>query len=285
MRILAAIPHYYQPQDAADARHGSLGAPAAQRAEALTVCISALHQLFGPAQCLIDINTRAARPANTALAGQLEIVVCTAGDHHLLGRLDLPAGTFRHHPTAARPLLLGFECHDVLRSGIGRFDYFAYLEDDLIVRDPWMFAKLGWFNRFLGDEALLQPNRYEVAPDALVSKSYLDGDLDDALTRPYQDRRREPTLRGHALGVGVAFHRPSNPHSGCFFLNARQMKAWADRPDFLDRDTAFIGPLESAATLGVMRCFRIYKPSPPNASFFEVEHHGSAFIRQLRLGD
>ncbi len=29
------------------------------------------------------------------------------------------------------------------------------------------------------------------------------------------------------------------------------MKEWASKPYFLDRDTSFIGPLESAATLGI----------------------------------
>jgi hypothetical protein len=41
------------------------------------------------------------------------------------------------------------------------------------------------------------------------------------------------------------------------------------RLDFFDRDTSFIGPLESAATLGIMRAFRIYKPAPEHAAFLE----------------
>jgi hypothetical protein len=285
MRILAAIPHYYQASDPAGGLHGSLGAPAEQRAEALTACIAALHQLYGSSQCLIDINTRMARPANTALASQVDVVVCTTGGNHLLDRLRLSPGAFRHQPTSALPPFLGFECHEVLRTGLGRYDYFVYLEDDLIARDPWLFAKLAWFNQHVGDESLLQPNRYEIAPDALVSKAYLDGDLDDSVTRPYQDRRRAATLRGTALNMSLTFLRPSNPHSGCFFLNARQMRTWAARADFLDRDTGFVGPLESAATLGIMRTFRVYKPAPENASFLEIEHHGSAFLRQLRLGE
>ena len=76
--------------------------------------------------------------------------------------------------------------------------------------------------------------------------------------------------------------RTSNPHSGCFFLNAAQMIAWANRGDFLDRATGFIGPLESAATLGIMRAFRVYKAAEDNAAFFEIEHFGTGFIRHLR---
>jgi hypothetical protein len=85
------------------------------------------------------------------------------------------------------------------------------------------------------------------------------------------------------LGIPIRFCRPANPHSGCFFLNAAQMSRWAARPDFLDRDTSFIGPLESAATLGIMRTFRVYKPTVENANFLEIEHHGTGFIGQLRL--
>ena len=60
------------------------------------------------------------------------------------------------------------------------------------------------------------------------------------------------------------------------------MRIWAERRDFLDRSTRFIGPLESAATLGVMRAFRIYKPALDVASFLEIEHSGTAFIDNLR---
>ena len=70
-------------------------------------------------------------------------VVCTTGDRHLLDRLMLPAGSYSHHPTGCPPALLGFECHAVLRDRLGDYDYYAYLEDDLIARDPWLFVKLG----------------------------------------------------------------------------------------------------------------------------------------------
>jgi hypothetical protein len=75
--------------------------------------------------------------------------------------------------------------------------------------------------------------------------------------------------------------RALNPHSGCFFLTAAQMKRWAESAHFLDRDTRFIGPLESAATLGIMRTFKVYKPARNSANFFEIEHRDDAFIRMV----
>ncbi|MFW5792070.1 MAG: hypothetical protein ACOCVU_05360, partial [Desulfohalobiaceae bacterium] len=76
----------------------------------------------------------------------------------------------------------------------------------------------------------------------------------------------------------ITFVRPLNPHSSCFFLNREQIERWTGGKYFLDRDTRFISPLESAATLSVMRTFRIYKPGPANMGFLEVEHQGSGFI-------
>jgi hypothetical protein len=288
MRILVAIPHYYSvhAESSPDGMwHGSVTQGAATRLIAVSSCIAAMHQLYGSEQRVIDHATRVAMPANQQTAGQVDIVVCTTGDDHLLGQLPLPAGSFVHNPTASPAPLLGFECHAVLRDRIGDYDYYAYMEDDLIAHDPWMFVKLGWITDQLGDGVLLQPNRYEVGPLGLVNKAYIDGDLIVEATAAFQDITVQPIATGRLLGTTVTFVRAKNPHAGCFFLNARQMAAWASRPDFLDRDTSFVGPLESAATLGIMRAFRVYKAAAESASFLEIEHYGTSYIGQLRRRD
>ncbi|MFO0908081.1 MAG: hypothetical protein U0794_06940 [Isosphaeraceae bacterium] len=289
MRLLVTIPHYVHsvPDQGASAdgrAHGSVWGGAAIRGRALGGCLASLRQLFGPDQCLIDIAGHRAVPVNTGtMAARLDVVVCTTRDCHALGSVEASAGAFEHRETAAEPLFLGFECHAVLRERLGDYDYYAYMEDDLALRDPWFFAKLAWFNGHLGDDLLLQPNRYEAAEGASpIAKAYLDGDIAPRATARYQDLSVAPSLRSLFLDRWVRFTRPTNPHSGSFFLNARQMKQWSDRPDFLDRDAGFIGPLESAATLGVMKTFRVYKPAPENAAFLEVEHAGTAFLRRIK---
>ena len=109
-----------------------------------------------------------------------------------------------------------------------------------------------------------------------------DSDLRAEVTAPFQNVEEAPVATGRLLGTTVTFHRAKNPHAGCFFLNGRQMEFWARQPHFLDRDTRFIGPLESAATLGIMRTFRIYKPAAESAGFLEIEHFGTGFLSQLR---
>jgi hypothetical protein len=281
MRILVTIAHYFRAGGAPtgyDRTHASMGKDPRPRLRALTACITALHDLYAGGQCTINIAKRVTEPANPGTAGEVDVVVCTTRGQHLLGQLPVANSFYRHRATDAEPLLLGFECQAVLRDHLGRYDYYCYLEDDLILRDPWFFLKLAWFNRQAGDSNLLQPNRYEVGPHPFVRKAYIDGDMHPRATARFQDVSKGVPLRGKVLDVPVAFRRALNPHSGCYFLAARQMEHWAKQPYFLDRDTSFIGPLESAATLGVMKTFAVYKPALECAAFLEIEHYGTAFL-------
>ena len=177
-------------------------------------------------------------------------LVCTTGGSHLLDQLDLSSRFYRAHATEAEPMLLGFECHDVLRAGLEDADMFCYLEDDIIIRDPWFFTKLAWFATWSGPGRLLQPNRYELSSKARVHKLYIDGDIDPKFTAKYQTPPDMPELVTRVMNQPLRFRAGPNPHSGCFFLTRAQMRRWAGRDDFGDRDTGFMGPLESAATLG-----------------------------------
>lgn len=268
MRILFAIAHYYKPKEGF---YGSQRADPKPRIDALTCCITALHTNFGRLQGLLDPPRRQLTETNGQWRAEIEVAVCTTGDAHLAKAL--PAGLFRHHPTAAEPMLLGYECHAVLKAGLGRFDYFCYLEDDILVDDPWFFRKLAWFTGEAGDRALLQPNRFEIAPTDRVQKLYIDCNLlKPEISEKYQNVKLRPQIQKRVLNEKVVLQRINNPHAGCFFLNAKQMAKWAEQSYFLDRATDFGGPLESAATLGVMRCFECYKPARECAAFLEVEH-------------
>src|SRR5205823_11222032 len=145
----------------------------------------------------------------------------------------------------AEPLYLGFECHKVLRSGLGRYDYFCYLEDDLRLGDGLFFPKLAWFNTEFGDEAVLQPNRFELIDDPSPYKLYIDGNLHDSSISPALQQVEEARhIAGMALGQRVAFQRVDNPHAGCFFLTAAQFARWAAQPDFAVPSGRLFGPLE-----------------------------------------
>ena len=276
MRILFTIPHFFNPEGSG--KHGSLRKDPQTRRIALTTCLTALKALYGKYQYMIDISRYQAIPANQNNGNDVDIIVCTTQGFHLLSQIPLASDFLMHHNTHVEPMLLGFECQAVLKSCLGKYDYYCYLEDDLVLHDPWFFVKLKWFNHHTGNGNLLQPNRYEISPLGTLQKAYIDGNLNPEITAKFQNIREEPQLKGKIMDKLITFHKTYNPHSGCYFLNAEQMAEWASKPYFLNRDTSFIGPLESAATLGIMRSFRVYKPAAADASFLEIQHFGTTFL-------
>ncbi|MDY6896589.1 MAG: calcium-binding protein [Cyanobacteriota bacterium] len=276
MRILFTIAHFFN--SAIKGRHASERSKSRFRLQALSMNIAALHQLFGKSQNMIDIEQKLAFGANQFQQNEIDVLIFTSGDYHLLNQLQVPKKFYVHNPTNVEPLLLGFECQAVLRDYLGKYDYYCFLEDDLIIHDPWFFIKLNWFNQNLGYLNLLQPNRYEISFKGLADKAYIDGNLASRVTAPFQNVLKKSVIEGKVMNVPISFNRTLNPHAGCYFLNAEQMDYWAKKPYFLDRDTSFIGPLESAATLGIMKTFRIYKSVPEQANFLEIQHFGTAFL-------
>lgn len=70
----------------------------------------------------------------------------------------------------------------MLRDRLGGYDFYCYLEDDLLVRDPLFLRKLRWFTGRFGEGAVLQPNRFEAARSGVVRRAYIDGPLRPAVT-------------------------------------------------------------------------------------------------------
>jgi hypothetical protein len=288
MRLLFTIPHYYYPlnlgeeeREGGERRYGANAVDAESRLEALTACLTSLHQLFPQAPCFIEHGRRQARLAESALPSSIDVVICTTLGRHLLDRLPVDRRYYTHCLTDADPLLLGFKCHDLMRARLGAYDYYCYLEDDLILHDPWLFVKLAWFTGHAGDDKLLQPNRFEAGLNYVLPKVYVDGDLEEHVTAPFQDVRDSGPLTEEVLGRRLLFQRALNPHSGCFFLNGKQMERWAVQPHFHDRASRFIGPLETTASLGIMRTFKVYRAAPANADFLEIQHFGTGYLKRL----
>lgn len=280
MKILITIPHYYKPDTEG---HGSYGKSPKPRIKALTNCLFNLHALFETSQCILNIKDKIASTANQIYQNQLDIIICSANQQHILEHLNLPKNFYSHtNSELENPKMLGFECQKVLKENLGKYDYYCFMEDDLIINDSQFFEKLNWFNNRTEFINLLQPNRYETSLRGKVLKCYVDGDINPRATEKFQNINEYSHLHTNFLGKKVVFQRPLNPHSGCFFLSLKQMEYWIDQPYFLDRDTSFISPLESSASLGVMKTFRIYKPALQNANFFEIQHYGDAFLRLIK---
>jgi hypothetical protein len=278
MRLLIAIPHYFSGVDPASHNRSRRPEARDERANTLIAAIARLHQSFGRGTYGLDHPNRLAWQRPPSADCELDIVVCTTGRAHLLDALPALRPLYRRHETSVDGPMLGFECHRVLAAGRGRYDYYGYVEDDILVFDPLFFKKRSLFDRAFGPQALLQPNRYEATAAGPVQKLYVDYGLHPVYTERYQDVRVEPRLSLSFLDETIVFERTNYPSAGCFFLNGEQLGAWVDSPYFLDGDVSYMGPLDSAATLSVMKAFRIYKPVLEQAWFLEVLHASPRWI-------
>lgn len=278
VRLQLAIAHYYNPSGGG--RHGSLGPDPTPRIQALRQVILQLHRLYGPlAGSLNHLERRVDSVADGG--GELSLQICVSGNQHLLGELkDLEAaGAFTAVACEPpEPKQLGFECHRVLQQNHQNFDFSCYLEDDIVLTDADFFLKLQRFNNCFGQGYLLQPNRIETTEDLQhLQRFYIDGDYNPAATEQYRQSMAQE-LCMEFLGEAVRFQQPFNTHSGCFFLNQSQAEIYFNGPHWQERDVSFHSPLESAATLGVMKQFQIMKPALSNGRFLTVEHAGRNFM-------
>lgn len=133
----------------------------------------------------------------------------------------LPVGLVRQESFILEdPQWLGLGCHLTLQRQLGSYDYYGYLEDDLILRDGYFFQKLSWFNQQVGDSLVLQPNRFEVSQQGSPEKVYVDADF-ESISQLFagcpHDFSDQQQLIAQFLGQRLQFNRARNPHSGCFF--------------------------------------------------------------------
>ena len=281
-RILVVIVHYFDQHG--DRSLGSLRDTPTVRAEALGRTITSLHDLFNDHTISLDYrSTYVPRPANTDLCYTLDIVILTTHGMTVFEHLAIDSSLFEEIPTDAEPIMLGFEANRIFQERAHDYDRFVYLEDDIILHDPFFFAKLDWFEALVGSQALLQPHLYEVTERDGRGKVYIDGDfVPDQITRYRRiSGQSAKVIEAEQLGQQLRFCYAPNPHSGCYFLSQAQLHLWLEKPWYLDRDTRLVRSFESAASLGILKTFDIYKPDLNCAAFLEVQHFGEVNLAEV----
>lgn len=284
MKILVVIPHYFGGDkvggDNAAVNRSMRPNARQERATALARVLASLQTAFGPHA--FGLNHSKGRARRVKAAHEIAVVILTLPDAHLLDHLP-PAlrHSFQHATVQCDPLRLGFVAHRLLGDEGAKFDYSVYLEDDVAIHDPLFFHKRRAFDAQFGPEALLQPQRYEIGGRRQLRKLYVDWAVNLRKTEAYQNIADRPRLSLDFGGDTYEMKRTSYPSSGCFILNAEQRRLWREGPYFLDGDESYFSPLDSAATLSVMKTFRIYKPCLDHSWFFEVEHVSPRWIGLL----
>lgn len=209
---------------------------------------------------------------------EIAVTVCTDGENMLDEILEefqdfIEVKTFKLED----PRLLPIATRDWLIKGNptpANADLYAYLEDDLVINDEEFFDKQSWFLNRLQNTHCLMPHRYELVMRRKVGRLLIDGPLRPSLVRQFT----QPQLNaGRGIYRGqrkVSFDIAENPHSGLFVINR-------DQRDFLSVQElpidGFISPLETAATLTVLKYFKVCKPSLDCHSFLTIEHGHASF--------
>lgn len=277
MRALVILVHYFASE--VNPKHSSVDESRRDaRKTVVERVVSGYRQAFAP------FTTLQFNPYSKVLsrrATQVDLRVLTVPGRSLIEedfRKRFGVGQILAEPS--NPRALGFMAHRYFQRMAGRYDWYVYSEDDLLVTDPMLFDKLGWFNRTFGDRRVLAPNRFEANATAQTMKTYIDG---DRILSERTGRRLvsyvpdEETLTAWPLGSPLEFRRPRNPHSGWFAITQAQLGYWMSQPQWLDGDCSLVSPLESAATLGLTKTFAVYKPAGDSSGFLEVEHLDSRF--------
>ena len=287
MKILICIPHFFETAPANKARyHSEREDKRQEKIRGLAKCIGILHLLFGRAHIGANHRQRNFEEVPNECAHSVTVKVVTVPEKHLLSEIGIPSRLYEHVPINADPRHIGFETHKVIRSHAGQYDYYGYLEDDIVIHDPHFFCKLDYFNRNVtsaDSKALLQPNRFEsfLGTDKVHSEwvykiypdyTYSDGPVGDVIhTLDY-------------LGGRVQFERARAPHSGCFFVNEAQLAALDQAPTFGSIEGIDDGMvLDAAATLPIDQAFNVYKSTQRDMNFLQVEHAAPGCFDQMEI--
>jgi hypothetical protein len=217
-------------------------------------------------------------------ADSLDIVVLVNGDNHLLDSDYCAARNVRLvNIKVGNPRMLGFGSQFLFADAASAYDMFIYSEDDLRPADGNFVSRVMAFQEEFGWRRLLLPNRYEWNLNGHALKTMIDGDVPPEWIRPYEEKLPdEPFLSQRMPGRTITYKRAANPHAGIFAITNEQLAHWMRQPHYRDGDCSFESPLASAATLGMLKTFPIYKTHGRDLGWFEIEHLDHKFSDKNR---
>ncbi|MDJ1179455.1 hypothetical protein PJF56_11330 [Roseofilum sp. BLCC_M91] len=174
------------------------------------------------------------------------------------------------------PMLVGFRSQDEFIKREEQFDWFLYLEDDIIIYDSTFLNKIQCFNANSGSlKKILLPHRYEMLEG---KKTYIDFSYDPSDNTAFMNWNKLSILE---IGE-LKFCEFGNPHAGLYCLSKEQLKIWRKSGRFWKEKDIMVGPLESAATCCLFECFSLYKPHPCNLQFLEVQHWDTKYSLAMK---
>ena len=276
-RILVVIAHFFK--DEMNSKYSSTnGAKKDERQKALIESISGWLTL-SKSNRHIDVSNK--HFINTPSDIGIDIIIVKNDENHLISSiLKAHKNIKTTQVNVDDTRYLPFAAHHVMKNNLDKYDWFVYSEDDLYVGDPDFFEKVKRFNEKFGNEFVIMPNRFEMNLNCSEPKTFVDGFNQHPEFIKYLEKLNKVEQKSNMIehfGKMVKFEQAKNPHSGCFIINSFQLKEWTRKKFFGKLDSEFVSPLESAATHGMIKTFKVMKPSPENAEWLEIRHLDTKF--------
>ena len=286
MKLRAVLPHFFREGQSNVYGSGRVG-ERLERSVALLRCLNGLWGLRHHPQDL-ELNLVDVKAVPTPFCDldgiapwiEVDIHVLVNGDDYLddaLQHFETSVTIHRHHLDDPRQLALA--ARDFLVEYESPADLNLYLEDDLIIHDPFFPEKMLWMAEASEHQCVLLPHRYEcLRTPGAPPRLYVDGTIELEALQGWH----HPEI-GVARGLfrgwqDVSFDRPVNPHAGCFGLSRSQIM-------FLRNEQlpygGFVSPLETAATYTVGKYFKLLKPCSSQREFLTIEHGHPSFLRYV----
>lgn len=294
MHIRAVIPHYFSEdvqKDSLPEIGSGFGCrtPGARlsRAVALSRCLLGLLNLRRSRQdlCLNLVQAMGESTPDTEVFVDspdisLEIVLVVHADQFLLEAIQPLVPQVRVlQLDLADPRCLGLEARDWLIQHPRPADLNLYLEDDLVIHDPFLPEKILWMAQQSNHQCVLLPHRYELTKNLLnAPRLYIDGPIEHHIFAAWHQPKLKFAQGSFRFYPKIEFDIPSNPHSGFFGISRQQLLLL--RESVLPRE-GFVGPLETAATYTVGALFKLLKPSLNYREFATIEHAHPSYLGYL----
>lgn len=287
--LQVAIPHFFREGAGHDSEGYGSGRSGNRlaRCAALSRCLGSVLALNrAPQDWLLNLAEqhveRTPPSRRSGLQGvvvNLHLFVC--GEDWLHDVVDLYMPRLKlHHVELDDPRQLPLIAVRQLLDMPGNADFSMYLEDDLIIQDPFYLDKISWFYTQTENRFVLMPHRFEHTVANSPQKLYVDGPIKELGKRESVWASDEIIVAtGQYLNEQeVDFANASNPHSGSFCVSKIQreclsISSWPP--------PTFIGPLETAATGTLLNVYPILKSSWACREFLQIEHGNPSFLSLL----
>lgn len=273
MRVLLVMPHYYRAVTD-NARHGSSNASKRDlRLKSFEESLGSLWVNWISTPIYVVINEKRFEFGGRRVS--IDLAIVSNREFNLLDSQSvLPRADYNVVYPSCDPKHLGFECHKIMADNKDNYDLFGYIEDDIVIDDPYFFEKIVWLNGLLenkssgvNEKVLLHPVRYELLDSGRFG---VGGAIYEH--RLYKKPDNVPRLGFDNYGRQLFFEMTDHAISGCFFVNKRQLNKLIGKENFGRLDSVWMTELDTAVGYAVMKNFQLFRPAAENLDFLRVRH-------------